>query len=300
MNELDRFADRLLSDEPLAKYTAARLGGPADLLMIARSLDELTAVAQAAWADGIWVRIIGGGANVLISDHGVRGLVIVNRAAQVEFYDEGWVVAQSGMALTALARKCAARGFSGFEWAVSVPGTIGGAVVNNAGAHGGDMAGCVAEASVLDSEAGLLTLSSADLAYDYRMSSLKASGRRFLVLSAALALTPGVDPAAINAYMDELVEHRKRTQPPGASLGSIFKNPPGDYAGRLIEAAGLKGFRLGGAMVSPVHANFFINTGTATASDYYALIQHVRAAVEEQTGIILEREVEVIGQWDAN
>ncbi len=298
MNELERFSDRLLQNEPLAKYTAARLGGPADLLMIARNAEELAGVVQAAWADGIWVRIIGGGANVLISDGGVRGLVVVNRAAHVEFYDEGYVIAESGMALTALARKCASRGLSGFEWAVSVPGTLGGAVVNNAGAHGGDMVGCVAEVALIDSEYGHLTLSSADLAYDYRTSSLKASGRRFLVLSATLALTPGLDPAVVTAHMDELVEHRKRTQPPGASLGSIFKNPPGDYAGRLIEAAGLKGFRIGGAMVSPVHANFFINTGTATSADYSALIQHVRDVVEDQSGIVLEREVEVIGQWD--
>jgi UDP-N-acetylmuramate dehydrogenase len=136
-----------------------------------------------------------------------------------------------------------------------------------------------------------------DLDYGYRHSSLKTrSDRRFLVLMATFSLKPD-DPAQIQARMDECIAYRKSTQPPGASLGSIFKNPPGDYAGRLIEVAGLKGYSVGGAQVSPVHANFFINTGGATAGDYYALIQHVREVVSVRLGVTLELEIELVGDW---
>jgi len=287
----------LLHNEPLAKYTAARLGGPADLLYVARrSLDELAEVISTAWNDGIPVTILGGGANVLMSDKGFRGLVVVNDVTGVTF-DDHTLHVLSGTNLSIVARKCQSRGLAGFEWAVSVPGTVGGAVVNNAGAHGGDMAGCVREVGLLDAAEGQKTLLLADLDYSYRLSSLKArSDRRFLVLWARLALTAD-DPEAIQARLDSFITHRKRTQPPGASLGSIFKNPPDDYAGRLIESAGLKGHQIGGAQVSPVHANFFINIGSASASDYYALIRHVQAEVQRQSGILLEMEVETCGEW---
>ncbi len=287
----------LLKHEPLAKYTAARLGGAADWLYIARdSNEQLAEVVGAAWAEGVPVRVLGGGANVLVSDGGVRGLVVINRVGKVAFNDTS-VTVTAGMSLTVLARKCAAQGLSGFEWAVSVPGTVGGAVVNNAGAHGGDLAGCLRSAALVDAQGGTQMLTHADLAYEYRSSSLKArKDRRFLVTMATLSLTRGT-PASINAKMDEFIAHRKRTQPAGASLGSIFKNPPGDYAGRLIEACGLKGAQIGGAQVSPVHANFFINTGgTSTASDYYRLILLVREVVREKMNVELETEVELLGE----
>jgi len=296
--------DRLLANEPLAKYTAARLGGPADWLYIAKnSIEEFAEVVSTAWAEGLKVRIIGGGANVLVSDKGVRGLVIINHSAEIvfgEWHSGRNVAAGSGTSLTVLARKCQAQGLSGLEWAVSVPGTVGGAVINNAGAHGGDMAKILCDAVILDAERGPLLLNKTNLGYDYRFSSLKArADRRYAVLMATFALTPDA-PAAIQARMESFIAHRKRTQPPGASLGSIFKNPPGDYAGRLIEWVGLKGYRIGGAQVSPIHANFFINTGNATASDYYALIQHVRETVMQQTGIALEMEIELIGKGFKN
>lgn len=287
----------LLKDEPLAKYTAARLGGAADWLYIAReSNEQLIEVVGAAWVEGVPVRVLGGGANVLVSDAGYRGLVVINRVGKVVFKDQS-VTVTAGMSLTVLARKCAANGLSGFEWAVSIPGTVGGAVVNNAGAHGGDMAGCLRGAALVDADQpGTQMLTNADLTYEYRSSSLKArADRRFLVTMATLELSKG-DPAAINRQMDEFIAHRKRTQPPGASLGSIFKNPPGDYAGRLIESCGLKGTSVGGAQVSPVHANFFINTGSATAGDYYALIQLVRDTIFEKAGVMLETEVELVGE----
>jgi UDP-N-acetylmuramate dehydrogenase len=287
----------LLKDESLAKYTAARLGGAADWLYIAReSNEQLIEVVTAAWKQGLPVRVLGGGANVLVSDAGVRGLVVINRLGIAGFSDRK-VTVTAGMSLTVLARKCASKGLSGFEWAVSVPGTVGGAVVNNAGAHGGDMAAVVLSAALVDAGRGIQMLTNTDLAYEYRTSSLKArTDRRFLVTMVTLALTPD-DPKTINARMEKFIEHRKRTQPGGASLGSIFKNPPGDYAGRLIESCGLKGAQIGGAQVSPVHANFFINTGKTSATDYYRLIRMVQETVQEKTGVHLETEVELVGEW---
>ncbi|MBK8022092.1 MAG: UDP-N-acetylmuramate dehydrogenase [Chloroflexi bacterium] len=288
----------LLRDEPLAKYTSARLGGPADAVYVARqSLDELVDVLRRAWTAGIPVRILGGGANVLVSDTGVRGLVVINHVSETEWdLEAGTVRAASGMGLVVLARQCALRGLSGMEWAVSVPGTVGGAVVNNAGAHGGDMAGMVREATLVD-PVGEHRLSPEDLCYGYRTSALKGrEDRRFLISWTRLQLTRD-DSDAITARMEANIAHRKRTQPPGASLGSIFKNPSGDFAGRLIEACGLKGHRIGGAMISPIHANFFINTGDASASDYYALIRFTQATVAEQTGVHLETEIETLGDF---
>lgn len=289
---------KALHDEPLAKYTAARLGGKADWLVVVRtSVEELAEIVTAGWSAGLPVRVLGGGANVLVSDAGVRGLVVVNHVNTVDFGEGGRVSASSGVSMTTLARRCASRGLSGFEWAASVPGTVGGGVVNNAGAHGGDMAGNVVTVELVDAERGRYSLTNAELHYEYRASVLKhRADRRFLVLSAELQFSLD-DPAAIEARIDANIAHRKRTQPPGASLGSIFKNPPGDYAGRLIETAGLKGLSIGGAQVSPVHANFFINTGETTATDYYNLIQTVRQRVADKFGVWLEMEVETVGEW---
>jgi len=292
------FAPLFERDAALERYSALRLGGPADWLYVeSESNARLAEVVQAAWQSGTPVTILGGGANCLISDSGIRGLVVINRVANVSF-DESTVLADAGHGLTVLAHRCATRGLAGLEWAASVPGTVGGAVVNNAGAHDGDMADSVVEVSVIDAEHGALTLSGDQLAYGYRTSSLKARpDRRFLVLDARLALNAD-DPASIRARMADYVTYRRRTQPPGASLGSIFRNPPGDYAGRLIEACGLKGLTIGGAQVSTIHANFFINTGGAKAADYRALIERVRQQVASVTGVDLIPEVEFIGQWD--
>lgn len=298
----EKYQTRLLRNESLARYTAARLGGPADWLYVARdSTEELVTVVSAAWEQGVQVRLLGGGANVLVSDKGIRGLVVINDVTELTFGDwhEGRnLSATSGVGLTILARKCQTYGLSGMEWAVSVPGTVGGAVVNNAGAHGSDMAAVVRDVVLFDAAKGVQLLSPVEMAYDYRYSSLKArADRRFIVLMATFALAKA-DPPQIKAQMDRFIEHRRRTQPPGASLGSIFKNPPGDYAGRLIDSAGLKGYAIGGVQVSPVHANFFMNSESGTASEYYALIQHVRDYVQRETGVELELEIEILGDWD--
>lgn len=298
----DYLGERLLRDEPLSKYTAARLGGPADFLCIVKdSMDDLVEVVSQAWSAALPVHVLGGGANVLVSDRGIRGLVIINHVSEIrsgDWHDGRTVSATSGVSLTMLANKCQTMGYSGMEWAVSVPGTVGGAIVNNAGAHGANMSDCVADVVVLEKDRGAQLYTLADLAYDYRTSSLKHRvAGSFLVLLATLILPPD-DPQIIKDRMEAFRSHRKETQPPGASLGSIFKNPEGDYAGRLIETAGLKGYSIGSAMVSPIHANFFINAGgKATASDYYALIKHVQETVKVQTGIVLEPEIQFLGTW---
>jgi len=296
----DRFGVALKRDEPLARYTVARLGGPADALLAANSTTDLTEAVTLACQAGIpWI-ILGGGTNVLISDAGYRGLVIVNQTKGVRFENGGRVVAESGASLSTLARRCMNQGLAGLEWAVNVPGTVGGAVINNAGAHGGDMAGSLRWVEILSLEdrPHVELWGVGQMRYDYRASVLKGQRGRYVVLAATLILEPGHDPDALNARADGFVAHRKRTQPPGASLGSIFKNPPDDYAGRLIEAAGLKGTAIGGVQISPVHANFIVNTGEGTAADYRALIALAQRTVRDKLGVALELEIELIGEWE--
>jgi UDP-N-acetylmuramate dehydrogenase len=292
----------LKTDEPLSRYTSARIGGPADYLAIADSADGLAELVRGARALGLEPTILGGGSNVLVSDSGVRGLVIINRARTLAFRETAEtpsVWAESGANLGALARQCTARGLGGLEWAATVPGTVGGAVTGNAGAHGGDLAGNLVLAEILQPDGSVRRWEPAELEFTYRNSRLKrlkAQGQPLVVLAAELALTRG-EPRTLQAKVEEFVAHRKLTQPPGASLGSMFKNPPGDYAGRLIEAAGLKGLRVGQAEISPRHANFFVNLGDARAADVFALIHRAHAAVLAQSGVDLELEVELVGEW---
>ncbi len=295
----DRFGAALKRDELLARYTVARLGGPADALLIATSADDLMDAVTLAHQAGVRWIVLGSGANVLAADAGYRGVVIINHAKGVEIGSTGRVVAESGANLITLARRCMSQGMAGLEWAVNVPGTVGGAVINNAGAHGGDMAQsvCWVEVFCLMDTPHVEIWSREQMQYGYRRSILKGVRGQYVVTGVTLNLQPGNDPALLNAKADEFAAHRKRTQPPGASLGSIFKNPPGDYAGRLIEAAGLKGQRSGNVQISPVHANFIVNEGEGTAADYRALILLAQETVRAKFGIELEMEIELIGEW---
>ena len=297
------FVENVLLQQSLSRYTAARLGGPADYLYIAKDPDYHDAIdiLRQAWQLDMPVTIIGGGANVLVSDRGIRGLTVINHAAQIEYQDLGAakrVSASSGTNLIRLVRYCQENGIGGMEWAIAVPGTVGGAVVNNAGAHGSDMASLLQSVQVCEADRGERWYSADELDYTYRRSVLKyRSDRKFMVLRAVFELHSEA-PNAIQQRMDEYNAYRKRTQPPGASLGSIFKNPPGDFAGRLIEAANLKGYRIDGVQVSPIHANFFVNIGeNASASAYLALIRHVRQRVIETFDIRLELEIQCLGEW---
>ncbi len=296
---LQRWGLTLYQGIPLARFTTARIGGPADALVIVEDIQALADVVWGAWADGTPVTLLGGGSNVLIADRGVRGLVVLNRARTVRFETDGRVWAASGVLLPTLARLCAERGWSGLEWAIGVPGTVGGAVVGNAGAHGGDIASCLESVELLLPEEGPVTWRAEQLALGYRTSRLKTWPRtpRPVVLAARFALRPG-DPEALLERMAAFNAYRRRTQPGGASIGSMFRNPPGDYAGRLIEAAGLKGARRGGIVISTLHANFFINEGGGTAADVRALMAEVQRRVWEQFGVLLEPEIEFVGEWE--
>ena len=296
--------DGLPRDQSLARYTAARLGGPADYLYIAKDPDyqDVKALLSQAWRRGLNVTVIGGGANILVADAGIRGLTIINRATRLACAGGGEplrVTVSSGTNLIRLSRFCQERGLAGMEWAIAVPGTVGGALVNNAGAHGDDIAASLSRALIYAADGGERWQAEAEFDYAYRHSRLKQrDDRRFFILSAEFELARD-EPRRILERMERNNAYRRRTQPPGASLGSIFKNPPGDFAGRLIEAAGLKGHRIGAVQVSPIHANFFVNRrDDATSHDYRRLIRYVQTRVADAFDVKLELEIQALGEWD--
>jgi UDP-N-acetylmuramate--alanine ligase len=311
------FRERLLYQPPLSAYTAARIGGPADALLVVYSAEELAQAAALLWQNNIPFIVLGSASNVLISDAGVRGVVLINRARRVKFNDQcpiPQVWSESGANLGLVARLTASRGLSGLEWAAGIPGTIGGAIIGNAGAHGGDIAHQLIMAEILQQDdvwhlpsdtpisVSDLTIMrkqwSADrMEFEYRSSVLKRNPGQAIVLCATLRLQPKPNEE-IQTEMERLLELRRRAQPSGASMGSMFKNPPGDYAGRLIEAAGLKGKRINGVQISPLHANFFVNLGKASAANVWELIQLARQTVMDKFGINMELEVELMGEWD--
>jgi len=288
------FGDRLQKNVSLAAYTSARIGGKADALITAHSADELAEIVSLLWEMDIRHLILGSGSNLLVGDEGFRGIVVLNKAKAMRFNtaENPTVWAESGVTMTRLANQAASHALSGLEWAATVPGTVGGAVYGNAGAFGGDMAGILLHVEMLTKH-GRETWSVSDMEYAYRSSTLKGVAMKVVILSAEMKLKKG-NQAQIQERMRSFVQQRRNTQPPGASMGSMFKNPPGDYAGRLIEAAGLKGTRIGNVEVSPVHANFFINHGETKASDVLALIELVQKEVFEKFGIKLELEIEII------
>jgi UDP-N-acetylmuramate dehydrogenase len=299
--------------EPLARHTTFRIGGPADLYAVATTVDQLARLANLAAEHGIPITVLGGGSNVLVSDAGVRGLVIANQTRNYEWrINESRIsnpsaataqlIAESGVLLAGLARTAIKAGFGGLEWAVSVPGTVGGAAIGNAGAHGSDIAHNLIEAIVAYPGLGRQTLTAEQLAFAYRSSLLKrqlaAGAAQPVMLTATFEMVPG-DAAALAALADSYLARRRASQPVEPSAGSIFRNPPGDHAGRLVEAVGLKGQRIGGAQVSPRHANFIVNVENARAADVRALLDLMRQRVFEQTGIELAPEILLMGEWHA-
>jgi UDP-N-acetylmuramate dehydrogenase len=246
---------------------------------------------------------------VLVSDAGVEGLIVLNRARAITFHLPGepgshldltTVEADGGASLSTVARRCVGRGLAGLEWAATIPGTVGGAVVGNAGAWDGDVASALLRAQILEMGGKIVDWPVGRFQYGYRTSILKketvADEHRPVVLKAEFALYPG-DRAALEARVAEMASRRKASQPAGASCGSVFKNPPGDYAGRLIESAGLKGVSSGAAEISPVHANFIVNQGGARAADVKALIELARQRVQSQFGVTLNLEIQLVGRW---
>jgi UDP-N-acetylmuramate dehydrogenase len=285
--------------EPLARRTTFRIGGPADLYAVATGVEELHLWHQLARRHDVPSTVLGGGSNVLIGDGGIRGLVIGN-AGRLIRREGNLVIAESGAALAGLARWAIREGLAGMEWAVSVPGTVGGGIIGNAGAHGSDVAANLAWVEVIQEDANPVRIQADALRYSYRSSVLKEGlfgGSPIPVVArAAFALTPG-DPQVLAAIADANLERRRATQPVEPSAGSIFRNPPGDYAGRLIEACGLKGHRIGGAQVSMRHANFIINAGDARASDVRSLRSLIQDRVSAATGTRLMPEILFLGEF---
>jgi UDP-N-acetylmuramate dehydrogenase len=285
--------------EPLARHTSFRIGGPADLLALPDTPDDLACVLAAAAAHDVPVTLLGGGSNVLVGDGGIRGVVVkLGRGfAGIEWTeDQGGVRVRAGAAVQIgqLARAAVGRGLAGLEFAEGIPGTIGGALFMNAGAYGGEFAPVVEGVDGLDRTGKRQSLDRDALAFGYRRTRLPAG---FVVVAVRLRLRPD-DPAAVRARLEDARTRRLAAQPHGQSnAGSIFKNPDGDHAGRLIEAAGLKGERAGRARISERHANFIVNEGGACAADVKALMDVAQRVVWERSGVWLEPEVRLIGSW---
>jgi len=292
-----KLGDKVKENVLLAPYTSARIGGPADIFVVADDVAELARIVKLLWKQEMPFTILGGGSNVLVSDKGIRGVVVMNRAKAVRFHggDQPSVAVESGVVFSNLANRCASKSFAGLEWAATVPGTIGGAVYGNAGAFGGDMAGNLIWAELLtDTSREKFTVD--QMGYGYRTSVLKRGELKAIVLSVELSLKNSTKEEAV-VKIQQFSAHRKATQPPGASMGSMFKNPNGDYAGKLIEASGLKGTRIGNAEISPLHGNFFINHANTRAEDIRALVELVQKTVKEKQGVDLEMEIEFVGDW---
>jgi UDP-N-acetylmuramate dehydrogenase len=302
---------KLRENVSLAPFSTMKVGGDADYFASVAAMDALVALVRWCQDHLQPYFILGGGSNVLISDRGIRGLVIYNRCRQVAIEEERRgaadtesavdLVAESGAAMAGAARTAVQLGLEGLEWAVSIPGTVGGAIVGNAGAHGSDTASTLYSALLLDERGEKRTLSTGEFSYGYRDGILKRSypvtaGMTPVVLSGAFRLIRG-DASAIRARADAYLRRRRESQPVEPNAGSIFMNPPGDYAGRIIEAAGLKGAQIGGAKVSEAHANFIVNVGNATAGDVLTLIEHVQETVMTRFGVLLAPEVQQVGEW---
>jgi UDP-N-acetylmuramate dehydrogenase len=293
------FGSRLQENVSIANYTTAHVGGRVSALISIHTLDDLIEAAQTLWELSVPFRILGSGSNILVSDKRLDLVILHNRAHNIKIDSKSQsptITTESGAILGTVARQSALRGLSGMEWAAPVPGTVGGAVYGNAGAHGGDVQHSLKMAKILHANEGIQDWPVEKLAYQYRSSILKREQMPVVILSAIFNVVKTSREEAwekIKTYQD----HRKETQPPGASMGSMFKNPAGDFAGRLIEAAGLKGRRIGRAMISPIHANFMINLDGASAQDIWNLMKIAQDTVKEKFGIILEPEIELVGEF---
>lgn len=293
----------LVRDEPMARHTYIRLGGPAAFFGTPSDLDALGRIAAWARQAGLPLRAVGGGSNMLVADQGIRAVVVSLRRAcgEIAFDEAGHldsheVSAGAAVMLPALAKAAAERNLGGLEFAIGIPGAVGGALQTNAGIGDGRCIGDLVRSVDVLRDGERVTLAYDEVGWDYRTTSLRGSGD--LVLAARLALTPR-PRAEVEAEMRRLLEVRQRSQPTSEpNAGSMFRNPPGDHAGRLIEAAGCKGLRSGGAQVSTLHANFIVHNGTATTADVLALMGEVQRRVREESGAWLTPEVEWWGDGE--
>ena len=288
-------AKELLLEEPMAKHTSFRIGGPADVLAQPADEAELAALLKRAGEHAVPVTLVGNGSNLLVRDKGIRGLVIkLSNIFSSITVDGNVMTFGSGISLAMASKKAASLSLSGMEFAVGIPGTIGGAVYMNAGAYDGEMAKVVTSVRVMDREGKISELKASELAFAYRHTALQNSG--WIVISVTCVLQPG-EADAIAAKMADFSQRRISKQPLELpSAGSMFKRPPGYFAGTLIDQTGLKGYTVGGAQVSTKHAGFVVNVGGATAQDVLQLISDVQSKVFAAHGVRLEPEVLVLGE----
>jgi UDP-N-acetylmuramate dehydrogenase len=288
--------------EPLARYTSMKIGGPADLLLEVETDEALARVLPALHASGTAVCLLGNGSNVLISDRGVRGAVVrlIGDFRKLEWREQGetvWLQAGAAYAVTQLVRAAARKGYAGLEFAEGIPGSVGGALVMNAGAYGSEIEKVVEEVFGVTLDGKALRFSRAEMNFTYRDSNLPAGT---VVTHVHLRLRKE-EPTEVSSKLRELVAKRKSSQPSGyPNSGSMFRNPPGDFAGRLIEAAGLKGKRIGQSQISERHGNFIVNLGGAKAEEVRQLMELARAEVRKQSGIELLPEVRLLGEWSTS
>lgn len=295
-----RIGVRAERDAPLAKLTTMRVGGTADLLAVAHNGFELRGLIRFARSRGLSLLILGRGSNVVVSDRGVRGLVVQVRAEQSQVDGDRYVAA-AGVPMARAATETQKAGLSGLEFGLAIPGTIGGAIWANAGAHGADIAGVLESADVLRPDGSEVRIPAAELGLAYRDSRFKhqvETAGREIVLGGTFHLEPAV-PEQIRERLDDIRRWRQAHQPLGLpSAGSVFRNPAPDVsAGRLIDEASLKGLRIGGATVSEKHANFIVSDRSGTAADVRRLGDRVRATIRERHGIDLQYEIEFVGDW---
>jgi UDP-N-acetylmuramate dehydrogenase len=301
-----RIGVRVLRDEPLARHSTMRVGGPADLLVTVRNAFELRAIVRYVRTRGIPHLVLGRGSDVVIADAGIRGLVVICRAEGTRIEGTRYV-AEAGVPMARVATETAGAGLAGLEFGLAIPGTVGGAVWANAGAHEADVASVLAEAMVLQADGQEVVLDPAGLHLAYRHSALKVapddrgvtpSVPADLVVSASFELRSS-PPEAVKAALDDIRAWRRMHQPLGVpSAGSVFRNPiDGPAAGQLIDEAGLKGSRVGGAAVSEKHANFIVNDQRGSAADVRAVALRVRDEVERRHGVRLEFEILFLGEW---
>jgi UDP-N-acetylmuramate dehydrogenase len=288
-------------DEPLARFTTMRVGGPADLFATVHNAHELRALVRFARTRGLPHFVLGRGSDLVIADAGIRGLVIQVRAEGSRAEGTSYT-AEAGVQMARAATESQRAGLTGLEFGLAIPGTVGGAIWANAGAHDADIAGVLESARVLAADGTERIVPAAELGFSYRDSQFKVAGAgaaapRDVVIEATFRLVTA-DPDTIKTRLDAIRHWRQAHQPLGLpSAGSVFRNPPGDSAGRLIEAAGLKGTRIGGAVVSEKHANFIVNDEKGTAADVRRLAERVRAEVLARDGVSLTFEIEFVGDW---
>ncbi|MBR5475029.1 MAG: UDP-N-acetylmuramate dehydrogenase [Lachnospiraceae bacterium] len=286
---------RVLVQEPMKRHTTFRAGGPADYFVEPATEEELKKVMDLLREEQMPYYILGNGSNLLVSDQGYRGVIVSMLALKDCRVDGNLVYAGAGIKMSVLAREILAAGLTGFEFGAGIPGTLGGAVVMNAGAYGGEMVQILKSVRVMTMEGEVLDLPAAELKLSYRYSLVPEMG--YIVLGAEMELVPG-EQSEIHAKMDELAQKRRDKQPlEFPSAGSTFKRPEGYFAGKLIQDSGLAGYRVGGACVSPKHCGFVVNDQDGTASDIYQLCKEVEACVWERFGVKLTMEVKILGDF---